>query len=345
MKNKSASQTPRTLTRKAILLAITALALSASPGSRADQLCNCLRSWDNLGAGDWFDPSNWGPNHNDVPNCAGVLCPPLSGASEVDINNGGTAQITGLAQTARACETFLGKDSGQSGKLSVDHGTLDMCNEMHIGYEGKGTLSITNGGLVNTLIGGFIAAHAGSNGAATVDGTNPDGRKSTWTVIGGGMYVGGDNTSVGGTGLLTVTNEGRVSATNVHVWKSGTLTGNGTLTTTDDTTIDGTLSPSNTLTIGGNLSFGPLGTVRCNVTPSSWDRAEVSGAATLDGRLSVTMTGAFTPPAQFPLLHASTLVGTFSSVSITYSSDCLSPSVVYDYVNGYVYLHVESTCQ
>lgn len=167
------------------LLTITVLAILASPRSRADQVCNCLRFWDNLGTGDWFDPSNWGPNHNGVPGCAGVSCPPLSGASEVDIDNGGVAQISGLTQTAHACETFLGKDSGQSGNLSLDHATLDMCSPMHVGYQGKGTLSIKNGGLVSTLFVADIAAAAGSNGSVTVDGANPDGRKSTWTVTGG----------------------------------------------------------------------------------------------------------------------------------------------------------------
>jgi hypothetical protein len=136
-----------------------------------------------------------------------------------------------------------------------------------------------------------------------------------------------------------------VTAASVHVWGSGTLTGNGTVTTTNGTTIDGTLAPTGTLTINGDLTFGTLGTMQCNVSPSSWDRAEVSGRAALGGRVSVTMTGTFTPPANFPLLHASTLVGAFRSVSITYSNDCLVPSIVYDYDNGYVYLHVESTCQ
>jgi hypothetical protein len=160
-------------------------------------------------------------------------------------------------------------------------------------------------------------------------------------VDGAALNVGGTNTGAGGTGLLTVKNSGTVTAASVHAWKSGTLTGNGTVSTTSGTTIDGTLAPTGTLTISGDLNFGPGGTMRCNVTSSSWDRAEVSGTATLDGKLSVTLTGLFT--GDFPLLHASGLTGQFSSFSATYTG-CLAPSVVYDYVNGYVYLHVESTC-
>jgi hypothetical protein len=39
------------------------------------------------------------------------------------------------------------------------------------------------------------------------------------------------------------------------------------------------------------------------------------------------------------------LIDSFASVSITYPTDCLVASIVYDRVNGYVNLHVESTCQ
>jgi T5SS/PEP-CTERM-associated repeat protein len=214
---------------------------------------------------------------------------------------------------------------------------------MWVGYDGKGTLNITNGGLVTTLIGGFIGAHPGSNGSVTVDGANPDGRKSTWTVTGGpaGLYVGGTDGSAGGTALLTVTNEGRVNAANVHVWNSGTLTGNGTVTTTNGTTTnDGTLAPSGTLTINGNLSFGQFANMRCNVSSTSVDNAQVSGTAALNGKLSVTLNGFFT--GNFTLLHASTLNNQFSSYSFTYTG-CLSPSI--RYVDGDVILHVESSCQ
>ena len=85
-----------------LLLAITALALTASPDSRADAECNCLTIWTNTGAGDWFNSSNWSTQ---VPTCTGGICPPLNGPVEAQINNGGTAQIT--TSGASACEVFL----------------------------------------------------------------------------------------------------------------------------------------------------------------------------------------------------------------------------------------------
>jgi hypothetical protein len=104
-------------------------------------------------------------------------------------------------------------------------------------------------------------------------------------VIGAGVGVGGTGGSVGGTALLTVTNQAQVSADNVHVWKSGTLTGNGTVTTTNGpTTVDGTLAPSGTLTINGNLTFGSIAAnMRCNVSSTSVDNSQVSGRALLNG--------------------------------------------------------------
>jgi T5SS/PEP-CTERM-associated repeat protein len=229
MKTKSASKNARKAAKNVILLAITALALSASPSSRAAPDCYLLSTWCGT-TGDWFEPSNW--CGSGVPH---PYCDP--DPVEVDINNGGTAQISSADPTAYSCELFLGRNSGQSGNLFLDHGTLDMCNEMHVGWEGKGTLSITNGGLVTTVIGANIAAEAGSNGTVTVDGGS-----SQWTITGGALYLGGTINGAGGTGLLTVKSGGTVSASNVQVYKSGTLTGNSTVTTTSGTTIEGTLA-------------------------------------------------------------------------------------------------------
>jgi T5SS/PEP-CTERM-associated repeat protein len=220
----------------------------------------------------------------------------------------------------------------------VAGGTLNTCNELHIGYQGTGNLKITNGGLVSTTGGADIATGAGSNGAATVDGTT-----SQWTVT-GGLYVGGTNGSAGGTGLLAVANGGKVSVGNVYTYQSGTLAGNGRVSTTSGTTIAGTLAPNWTLNIDGDLIFNSDSSLmQCTVTAANLGGVdtEVSGAATLNGKLSVTLNGFFT--GDFTLLHASTLHNQFASYSFTYTG-CLSPSI--RYVNGTdVVLHVESTCQ
>jgi len=116
------------------------------------------------------------------------------------------------------------------------------------------------------------------------------------------------------------------------------VTGNGTVSTTSGpTTIEGTLEPSSgTLTIDGNLTFLTSGSITplmlSNVVPASADNVDVSGAATLTGKLKVRMTGTFTPGTTYTLLHADTVLnGTFSSVSITYpTNQCFTPMITYD---------------
>lgn len=343
MKTKSTSQTPRTLTKNAILLAIAVLALCASPGVARAAACPNKETtvWTGAVDNNWFNGGNW---TNGMPICNGGM------SYDAKINNGGTPQIN--TGSASACEVSLGVNAMDSGTLSVNGSgsNLTTCSDTLVGYQGKGSLSIATGGVVTTDTVASIAwgttSTTSSNGAATVDGTN-----SKWTVI-GELDIGGTTNMSGGTGLLTVTNGGTVTAANAHLYKSGTLTGNSTFSTTNGTNLEGTLKPSGRLTIGsGNLTIANGGTMVCSVTQQAWDNVYVAspGTATLDSfnsKLIVTMTGTFTTPADFPLLHApGGLFGRFFSVSITYSTGCLSPSIVYDYVNGYVKLHVESSCQ
>src|SRR5262249_53901826 len=268
---------------------------------------------------DWFSLSNW--TASGLPSCGGSVCAPLVGATQGLINNGGTAQIAGQTQTAYACSLTFGENTGDSGRVSVNHGILSMCGEIFVGSNGRGGLTITNGGVVNMASAGVsIASFAGSHGSVTVDGVNQDGTKSQLTGTGttyGPIYLGGMIGSAGGDGLLTVTNGATVTATNIHVYPSGTLTGNSTVTTTTSTgtTVEGTLEPSSgKLTVAGNLTFsGAVPVMQCNVVPASADNVYVSGGgATLTGRLKVNMTGTFTPGTTYTLLHSDNpLNGTF----------------------------------
>lgn len=321
MKKKRASQTaPKSSWKNAILLAITALALSASPG--ATQAADCIgqTTWiDSIGS--WFVPANWNGGQP-------------STATNAEIDNSGTAQINTSTPTAHACSLTLGYNGADSGKVSVSTGILDISNEALVGAAGKGTLTITNGGTVTTGI-ATIAAFSGSVGTLSVDGA------STSCTINGGAKVAGD-ASAGGTGLMKVTNSGTVSAVSVYVFSSGTLAGNGTITTTNGTTLDGTIAPSGRLTIGGNLTFASsAAAMQSNVVPASADNVVVSATASLNGRLAVTMTGTFTGNIRrFTLLHAGgVLTGRFSNESINYPpNQGFIPKITYDYVGNNVYL-------
>jgi T5SS/PEP-CTERM-associated repeat protein len=242
---------------------------------------------------------------------------------------------------AEALSLTLGQNADESGTVEVlpEHGDLTVGDAIFVGKGGKGNLTQTFGTIMSATA--SIASQTGSSGSATVDGTT-----TAWRVS-GEADVGGTATAAGGTGLLTVTNSGTVSAASVHVWNSGTLTGTGTVSVNSGSgtvTADGTLAPTGTLTITGNLSFGANANMSCNVSSTRVDKAQVSGIATLNGKLSVTMsvTGDFT------LLHAGNgRNGTeFSSYSFIYIG-CLSASVSYqDNSDGSsdVILHVVSTC-
>jgi T5SS/PEP-CTERM-associated repeat protein len=331
-----------------IPLAFVCLALSASPDSRAAADCLCATSWTGAIDNNWFNSGNWSEG---VPDCFNAqIC---SGHPVGPQINRGSPQISTQAQTAKACEMFIGYASGDSGSLSVNHGTLSQCGDIFVGWQGTGKLSIYNGGIVSTDFNPSIASETGSNGSVTVDGQYQDGTKSQWTVL-GELEVGGTiNGGAGGTALLSVTNSGKVTAATIHVWKSGTLTGNNTVGTTSGMTVDGTLSPSGQLTIGGagglQLNNGGA-TTQCKVTPqdpSTTPQVSVSAQVSLGGRLSVTMTGDFSSaPTRFTLLYAdsvNSLHRQFDSQSITYPTGqgCWVPQITYDYSGGHVHVYLD----
>ena len=330
MKNKYASQTAQRLSKKVILVIVSALAFCAPLGMLLADSCLGHTTW-TAGSGDWFVGTNWS---NDVPNST-------TGAP---INNGGTATIGSTG--AVSCDLTLGANATDSGTVVVDHGGLSISFDAAVGEYGKGVLTIKNGGTVTAAL-AAIATLQNISGSASVGTVSVDGGSFT---VSGGIYVGGQASGAGGTGLLTVTNGGTVTAASVHAYGSGTLTGNGTVSTTNGTTVEGTISRTvGTLTISGNLGLTSSATTQYGVTPQDLNQVEVSvsGTASLNGRLSVTMTGTFTPGTQFTLLHSSgTLTGAFSGgVSITYpTNQCFMPQITYDYVGNHVYLYLFPTC-
>lgn len=331
MKTKHASQTARSRSWKnAILLTTTALALFTSSAFGA------TTTWILDGTGSWFG-ENWDNGEPDS-------------TTDAQINNGGTAQITLDAGMAAALSLTLGLNAGNFGAVEVSpaFGDLDVGEAIFVGKGGTGTLTITQG-TVNSASASIASLAGGlwvSSGSATVDGGS-----SHW-IISGEADVGGTATAAGGAGLLTVTNSGTVTAANVHVWDSGTLTGNGTVSTTNGTTVDGTLSPKGggtTLSIGGNVQLNLGATTQCNVTPqdpSTTPQVSVSGQVSLRGRLSVTMAGDFSSaPTRFTLLYANSVDLshiTFNSQSITYpTGHCWHPVITYDYTGGHVHVYLD----
>ena len=98
----------------------------------------------------------------------------------------------------------------------------------------------------------------------------------------------------------------------------------------------------------GDLTLTSSAKTTCNVTPSAADTVTVdgtgpaSGAATLNGHLSVNMTGDFSSaPTRYTLLHAAGGLGNtkFQTLSITYPTGLgWTPQITYDDDGGNVFL-------
>ena len=119
--------------------------------------------------------------------------------------NGGVHAVAGMLRIANS--------SGSSGNFNLSGaGTLSVGSNMYVGYDGTGTLNITNGGQVNCSAGySLIGFHSGSTGTVTVDGTG-----STWITT--NLRVG-----IWGTGTLNITNGGRVNSIANTAYPSATL--------------------------------------------------------------------------------------------------------------------------
>ncbi len=145
--------------------------------------------WTNAGSGDWTTNSNWRPHGQ--PNSS----------ADVNISNGGTAQITTAG--AQAQKVFLGQlIFGGSGHLEVTSSPASLsAQDIVVGDDGTGTLSITAGGTVSTTNGGDIGIQAGSSGTVTVTGAG-----SAWT------STGTLELAESGDGSLTVSNGALVTS-------------------------------------------------------------------------------------------------------------------------------------
>ncbi len=100
-----------------------------------------------------------------------------------------------------------------------------------VGVQGRGTVSITNGGLMSSM-GGVISLYAGSAGSSvTLEGTGPGPNylPAEWNAS-SAIYVGGYPSYSGDTGTLTVKQGGYVhiphgtsAASTLQIWPHGTV--------------------------------------------------------------------------------------------------------------------------
>ncbi|EMN3919017.1 autotransporter outer membrane beta-barrel domain-containing protein [Citrobacter farmeri] len=189
---------------------------------------------------------------------------------ELNISNGGS--VTGTSTT-------VGSVAGSTGLVTVDGaGTMLNITGITVGNGGEGTLTITNGGVVNSSSGGTIGLNAGSVGMVDVSGG------SQWNLSGKFLIVGNKGTGTlnisGGSSVITGNDAG--GGTSIGAGSSATVDGAGS-----------SLSYGyGGLQISGDLSITGGGQV---ISPNNRGGANVNSGATLtvDGADSRLTTGNF----------------------------------------------------
>lgn len=168
----------------------------------------------------------------------------------------GTLNITGGADVTSGV-SYIGRNTGGTGTVTVD-GSGSTWNTgsstISTGYNGTGTLNITNGADVTSGT-GYIGKNAGSVGTVTVDGYG-----STWNTGLYSIYVGYSDAA---TATLNVSNDAQVTTTNyLDIGAKGTVNLSG-----------GKLSAANLVGPVDSLNFtgGELEITTGNVTISGGD--------------------------------------------------------------------------
>jgi T5SS/PEP-CTERM-associated repeat protein len=190
-------------------------------------------------------------------------------AGSASVNGEGSRWDTG---------TFISGRAG-TGEVTVANGAVvASIDNTYVGlFSGSnGTLNINSGGTLDTGGTGIVASYIGSAGTVTVDGND-----ALWDVA-NGLYVGGSETTSGGTGTLTVNNGGTVNAGSLTVYNGDSSITTGATNTFKggQINIDGTL----TLT-GGATATSRNGFV--DSVSSIYANTIEAGSATVSGEGSL----------------------------------------------------------
>jgi T5SS/PEP-CTERM-associated repeat protein len=107
-------------------------------------------------------------------------------------------------------------DGGQF--VVFDDGQTHAYDDVRVGIDTTGELQILNASVLDNSNSASIGVNSGSSGAVTVSGTG-----SAW-MIGGSLYVGGNETTAGGSGALTLEHGTTVDvAGTTKIWADGTI--------------------------------------------------------------------------------------------------------------------------
>ncbi|UYO43288.1 autotransporter domain-containing protein [Rhodopseudomonas palustris] len=284
----------------------------------------------------------------------------------LQVGNGGTTGSivgdvvnNGTLEFARSdAHTFSGAISGTGNLISfggsAGSGVFTMTGTNT--YTGgttvsRGTLQIGDGGTSGSILGDVInnATLAFNRSDATSFGGAISGRGNLIKRGAGNLSLTGISSYTGATtveaGTLSV--NGSIASSSLTTVNAGAaLGGNGTVGTT--LINGGALAPGNsigTLNVSGNLTFTAASSYMVEVSPSSADRVNVSGTATLGG---ATVNASFASGGyverQYTLVNATGgVVGTFGTLVNTNLPSGFRSSLGYDANNAYLNLVLDYT--
>ncbi|HEV8292990.1 MAG TPA: hypothetical protein VGP94_13740 [Tepidisphaeraceae bacterium] len=188
---------------------------------------------------------------------------------------------------------YVGLGSGE-GHVFVDGSSTrwTMGGQLDVGDFGIGTVSITNGALVTNTGPAFIGRYASGNGSVTVNGTLSELRTDQ-------LFIGGDLTGPGNTGLVHVENNGKLTVTNATtIWPAGTLQMYPTAITTTELRLRG-----GTLSTYGNF-LPPISNGGGTLEVPASQTLSVAGLLTSLAGAQLTRTGAGVAVINGPQSHA-----------------------------------------
>ncbi|MFO0789588.1 MAG: aspartyl protease family protein [Pirellulales bacterium] len=245
--------------------------------------------------------------------------------------------IVGMNAFAGRNLVFDPKTSGNGGSLYVsDPVTIDKNWTSTAASESFGTGSNWSGGTAPTVLGIANVRHvAGANQTAVVNAnatvwelnvSGAAGHTMTVQVQNGGTLQTFSGTNIEANGAVNL--QGGTLDTQYVEMLGGTLSGTGTILTGSGPipgqveNRGGTVTPGNgvgTLGIIGRFAEGPIATVAFELGGSAaglYDAINVTGSATLDGTLAVTLVNGFVPSVG----NAFTLLTTTDDIGGTFSN-------------------------
>lgn len=285
-----------------------------------------------VGNGDWFDPSNWRPNGVPGANDVAVIGPSvvnLSGPATIGTLSLEDGSITGLGslevlkRLAFAGGTLSGISISVSAEaeISFDGAAPKSINGGNI--SNRGTVRIGAGALqaINTVLANFgtLSFSSEQAQAAFAQVRNEGGLVQ---LNAGRLTVSGDYLQLGGqlnlgNPLRNPSARGLIEG-NVTI-EDGVLTGIGKIDG-DLTSVRGVVAPGNSpglIEVTGNYTQGSDAKLLLEVDgsqPHEYDRLAIAGTASLDGALIVRSGGGTARGQTLEMLTFGSLSGDFSSV-------------------------------